>query len=236
MSKSILKALLTLVVISSATEFANAQNRMASQAAATQASRLRPKQLYLVQILVSPDVQNELGVGEEQKTGLEKMRYRLGAKMKDTQQKAFEGRAESSPEKRAEIMRDAQDEVGKIFEESDEMLDELLTPSQMRRLKEIHLQRLGIRALFQTWVREELGIDKSLGLKIDEMYSKGADEIRKEVAELSEKREYEKIRDYIVDENASLDKELLGLLSPIQRKKLENLKGKEFEFSNKQTS
>ncbi|QDT02384.1 hypothetical protein K227x_07600 [Rubripirellula lacrimiformis] len=199
-------------------------------AAAAKDQRLRPKRLYLLQLMMAPKIQQEITLEKDQEAAFEKMRAQLGERIKKHQQSAYESNREKDPKKREALRSKSAEQFQAVFEEGDEKLEEILFPSQMDRLKGIFLQQLGARALFQDWVVDELEISDSQSDKLQKVLDESSQSIKDEVSKLAEQNEHGRIREVIVKRNEEMGKDLLAILTKTQQNSLERLKGEAFEL------
>ncbi len=187
--------------------------------------RLRPKKLFLLQLMMSPIVQEEITLSEEQTSAFDELRTRLGGKMQELQKRMISSRRERDQEKRQDILEKANVEFESIFREGDELLEEILVPDQLSRLKGIYLQKAGPKAVMQEWVEDELEITDSQRKKMEQILETTEKEIKEEVAKLAEQQKRGKIRELIVRRNMKLGDDLTNVLTDDQRKKYDKLSG-----------
>ena len=187
--------------------------------------RLRPQQLFLLQLLMSPIVQQEISLDDEQTTALTDLRQQLGEKMKELQQRAIATRRERDEKKRQDALAKASEEFESIFREGDELLEEILVPNQLSRLKGIYLQKVGPKAFMQGWVEDELDISESQRKELQKVMEETEVAIKEEVAKLAEQQQHGKIREVIMTRNTKLGEDLTAVLTNDQRKKFDRLKG-----------
>jgi hypothetical protein len=169
------------------------------------------------------DVQKELGISVEQRSKLRE----LQDKMQEERRAQFENMRGGGPPD-PEAMR-------KMFTEmeakSNQALSEVLSPEQLKRLKELSLQRSGMRALMNPNVQKELGLSAGQIAKIDELQTKQRDAMQAVMEKMRNGEiEREELRDLFEKNNRIMDDELGKLLTDAQRAKLDEMKGKPFTF------
>lgn len=181
---------------------------------------------------MAPPIIETLELDAEQKAALDKMRLQLSEKMREPQRTAFAIRSEKSEEKRSKVLAECQDTINAAFDESDDLIEEVLDFEQLARLKGIYLQRLGFQALLQDWVRDELGMPEATRKKVDALFQEESEKVKKKVVEMAERQEHQQIREYIVEANKDLGEKLMGMLTADQKAKLDVMRGEIFDFSS----
>ena len=150
--------------------------------------------------VLNAQVQTELELSDEQKESLTKLSTEARANRPD-----FQALQNLSAEERTQKMAEFRDQAAARAVETNKKVNDILLPSQQERLKQISIQTQGPQAAASN---EDLA--KALGLT-DEQKQK----IKDIAAETLQKLIEEKV---------------LTVLTPDQQSKLEQLKGKKFEF------
>ena len=150
--------------------------------------------------VLNAQVQTELELSDEQKESLTKLSTEARANRPD-----FQALQNLSAEERTQKMAEFRDQAAARAVETNKKVNDILLPSQQERLKQIIIQTQGPQAAASN---EDLS--KALGLT-DEQKQK----IKDIAAETLQKLIEEKV---------------LTVLTPDQQSKLEQLKGKKFEF------
>lgn len=168
-------------------------------------------------LLRSDEVQAELEITEEQLADLQAM----GEEMRDEMRAKFEGMRDLPQEERRERFASMRDEMQSMQSEAEERMGDILLPHQVARLKEISLQQQirggGLQGTMRGPLAEELGITDE---QREQMTTK-AQELQEEM-----EQKIEELRN-----NAR--EELMGLLTPEQRSKLETMIGSDFEMQDR---
>jgi hypothetical protein len=102
--------------------------------------------------------------------------------------------------------------------------EKLLTPSQLKRFREISLQSHGISAMTDSIVTEELSLTKEQQMQVRSIQSKFARQL-KELPPGELEKQFLKLQDERMDE-------IIGLLSPEQRRKFDKMKGEPFDVKS----
>lgn len=167
-------------------------------------------------LLRSDQVRQELEVSDDQLADLEAM----GEELRDQMRSMFEGMRDLTPEERRERFQSMRDDMRDIQAQAEERVSEILLPHQVARLKEINLQqqvrRGGLSGALEGGLAEELGIGDD---QREQLLTK-AQELQRELQE-----KIEQLRN-------DAREELMDLLTPEQRSKLESMMGSEFQMDN----
>lgn len=170
------------------------------------------------------DVQRELGISEDQKTKLRELREKMQAE-RESQMESF--RTNGGPPDREAMMKAFRE----MEEKSTKALGEILTADQVKRLKELSLQRAGNRALMRPDVQKELGLTEDQVKKIEELQNK-QQEASRSIFEKVQNGEVDRseVRELMEKNNRIMDEELAKVLTEAQRAKLKEMSGKPFTF------
>jgi len=166
-----------------------------------------------VMLLGMDEVRKEVGTTDEQNKQIDEIQQDLRS--------GFQGFGDLSADERQKRM----DEMRKKGEEADAKLAKVLKPEQLDRLGQLRIQREGAAALARADVQAKLGLSKEQKDKIvkaqegarppaDFNFQNATDEDRTKLREAREKAEADTV----------------AALTPEQKKKFDEMKGKPFEF------
>lgn len=181
-------------------------------------------------------VQKELELVDEQKAELQK----IGQQMGDEIRKMFSGMQDLTREERLEKMRELREKLQEKAEEFRKKAYDELLPHQKKRLREIRVQMLGSGALSDKEVIEALGITKDQQKKLTAIGEEVSNKVREmfrglENLSREERRtKFRELREEMGKAREEGQKKALQVLTPPQRKKLEQLKGEKFELDRSQ--
>lgn len=168
-------------------------------------------------LLRSDAVQAELEITEEQLADLQAM----GEEMREKMRSKFEGMRDLPREERGETMANMREEMRAMQSEAEQRMGDILLPHQVARLKEINLQQQirggGLQRAMRGPLAEELGITEE---QQEQMATK-AQELQ---AEMEQK--IQQLRN-------EAREELMNMLTPEQRSKLETMIGSDFEMPSR---
>ncbi|QDS87835.1 hypothetical protein EC9_20180 [Rosistilla ulvae] len=146
-----------------------------------------------------------------------------------------------SEEERGEFMAKMQKEREAQMEESNAMLEQILLPPQLDRLREIAIQMTGINALFSDYVTTELKITDAQKSKLTEAQTASQAKMREKMQEMfagqgrggnqgGERPDRDAMRAQVEELRKSVEGDLLAVLSTEQQANFEKLKGEKFEL------
>ncbi|RMF36739.1 MAG: hypothetical protein D6753_18975, partial [Planctomycetota bacterium] len=126
-----------------------------------------------------------------------------------------------------------------LNQKAQDILDEVLDPTQLKRLKGLYVQRSGLRAVTNELIAQEIGLSEEGRKKVAESLQAAAQEAFGKMREMFQNRgeggfdreAMEKAREEM---QAALDKAIKEHLTSDQLAKLEALKGPKFEFPEPQ--
>lgn len=169
-------------------------------------------------LLQSQEVQQEIELVDEQQAELRQ----IGEEVRDQMRSLFAGMRDLDPEERRERFESLREDMADITSQVETRIQDVLLPHQYERLKEINLQQQirqqGMAGALSGGLAEELGISEEQREKL----TTRAQELQ---AEMQEK---------IVQLRQEAENELLQILTPDQRSKLESLRGKGFQMPEPQ--
>jgi hypothetical protein len=100
----------------------------------------------------------------------------------------------------------------------------------MRRLDEIYIQVLGVRALQDPEVSKKLGITTRQKERIEEVQTESRDKIRSQMESLFQSGDREQIREKMTEFRKESDNKVLAILTTGQKKTFEQMKGEPLEL------
>ena len=111
-----------------------------------------------------------------------------------------------------------------------EKLNEILLPHQMKRLDEIYVQVLGVRALQDPEVSKKLGITTRQKEQIEKVQNESRESIRSQMESLFQSGDREQIREKMTKFRKEADGKVLAVLTAGQKKTFEQMKGEPLEL------
>jgi len=111
-----------------------------------------------------------------------------------------------------------------------EKLNEILLPHQMKRLDEIYVQVLGVRALQDPEVSKKLGITTRQKEQIEKVQNESRESIRSQMESLFQSGDREQIREKMTEFRKESDNKVLAILTASQKKTFEQMKGEPLEL------
>lgn len=166
---------------------------------------------------------------------------RTEVKVSDEAYKAVEEAQQANREKMGNFREMSEDERTKLMAEmntqAQEMLDEVLEPAGMKRLMGLYVQQSGTRAVTNTLIAKEIGLDEAGIKKVTEATTKAGEEMRSKMEELrgaggqgQGEFDREKFTAMMQESQKKTDEAILAALTEDQKKALEALKGEKFTF------
>jgi Spy/CpxP family protein refolding chaperone len=213
-----------LVVVAVAVQTASAQDRgRRGGGFGRGASELR--------LLNSPQVQKELDLLDEQKKDIQKLIDDSRAQMRD----AFSGLRDLSREERREKFAEMREKMRSMNEKLQKELNEVLLPHQQDRLKQIALQLQGNQALSNPEVAAKLGLSDKQKDQLAQVQEEGREKMREMFTSAREAGgDREAMREKFAQMREDLDKQIEGVLTADQKRKLEEMRGEPFELDRSQ--
>ncbi len=183
-----------------------------------------------VGLLMNEKVREELDLSEDQVSQLrEAMREMMAG-----QREQFEALRELEPEQRREKFQELAE---KLRKKVDEKLGEVLSDSQLTRLKEIELQLAvrtqGFRVLMRPEIVEALGITDEQQEKLRQLNDTMREKMRgvfEDVRDLEPEQRREKIREAMQKLRQEAQEEVENLLSEEQEETLQKMMGEPVEL------
>lgn len=194
---------------------AGAQIASATSEAGTKAA-VAPPRLGPLELLGRPDIQKELDLLDEQLLQLHHLRLEVETARRDRLQKLLEQLRAGSIDRTASLNAIRQELAGTDQVVTDR-LTSILLPHQARRLAQIQLQQQLRQGGLQgaTWLAE-LAISAEQQAAIRQAAEASERELQRKAAET----------------RTALQREILKLLTPLQKQKLQDLVGKPFQFQD----
>ncbi|MBX3416078.1 MAG: hypothetical protein KF851_00625 [Pirellulaceae bacterium] len=174
-------------------------------------------------LLMNDRVREELDLVDSQVRELEELQQSMGEKMQELFRDMRGGGAGGDWREAMEGLRPKMEQITKDLEQD---IDEILTPDQRRRFKQLYNQTrirgfggsVGQGLLDNDEIKKELNITSSQEDKLKEEAAKAQEFVREETAKI-QKKAMERI---------------LGVLDADQRKKYQEMVGDEFDFGQNQ--
>ena len=178
-------------------------------------------------MLYNPQIQKEIEIVDDQKAELQKIQTEMSAKMSEAYQKMAIPQ-DADPEEQQKKYMEIYQSIGK---ETDERAQKILLPHQRKRLSQILLQMKLQQSGYGYGFAGAIGGDdvaKELGITDAQK-----EELRKKEEEVRAgmQKKYQEFYKKLQEEST---KELMSVLTPAQRKKLEELTGEKFEWQQAQ--
>lgn len=165
------------------------------------------------QLASLPDVQKELNMNDEQKTRVAEVNDQLRDDRREVLGTAFDNWSA------------AQQKMEALNNQASEKVNEVLEPTQRKRLQEIAIQQNGPRSIQDPEVAAELGLTDQQKAKLAEVVAENSKAFETGFGESSRDNWRERAGE-LADQ---ADLRLLEVLTPEQQTKLESLKGEPFE-------
>jgi Spy/CpxP family protein refolding chaperone len=182
-------------------------------------------------LLAMPAVQTELKITDAQKQPLEDFRSEL---QKDIQEAMsgfdFQGLQDLSQEERAKKMAEIRTKAEEITTKGDEKLAKILDESQMKRLKELRIQRAGAAAFAMPAVVAKLNLTDEQKAKITKIQEDARTQGRPQFNPDATQEERQAAFAKMQEARAKVLKDILATLDSDQTKTWTELTGKEFKF------
>jgi len=182
-------------------------------------------------LLAAPEVQKELNVTDEQKPKIEELRTEM---QKDFQAAMsgvdFQAIRDMSQEERTKAMADLRTKGEALNKQIDGKLEKILDEKQMKRLKELQIQREGAAAFTRPEVVTKLALTDDQKAKIkkiqDDARTQGRPTFNADATQEERQAAFAKMQ----ESRAKVLKDILAVLDGSQTKTWSELTGKEFKF------
>ena len=172
-------------------------------------------------MLMRQDVQNDLKLTADQKAKIEA----ISQKYREQMRSRMGGPGMGQGDWQARI-----DEMRKMMEAQDTEVNQVLTPQQQKRMKEIRLQLMGPAALLEQEVQKELGLTSQQVSKIEDLQRKASEanmSLFQKMRDGSVTRE--QVQQAMQNNQKALEAETMKVLTPEQQGKLKAMRGAEFK-------
>ncbi len=113
-------------------------------------------------------------------------------------------------------------------------ISKLVNKDQMGRLNQLVLQRQGVTALLGKKLQKELEVTEEQIKKMQAKNKELREELNEEIQAAREDRDFEAMRDAQTEYRKASKEAFMKILTDKQKKKLEEMMGKEFEFPRAQ--
>lgn len=174
------------------------------------------------------DVQKELGITVEQRSKLREMQEKMQSEMRARFQggPGQQGQPGGPPD-----MEEMRRTMRAQEEQSNKALGEVLSADQMKRLKELSVQRAGMRAVMSPDVQKELGLNAEQVKKVETLQTKQREAMQAVMEKArNQEIEFSEVRELMEKNGRIMDEELGKVLTDAQRGKLKEMGGKPFQF------
>jgi Spy/CpxP family protein refolding chaperone len=179
-----------------------------------------PGALGPAMLLASEDVRKDLKVTDEQAEKLKDIQQQMGAKGKEAFAEVQKLDESERQEKRLEIFR-------KLNEESTQAVAKILTPDQMKRLKQIQLQQQGAQALADPEVQKKLNLTDEQKEKVKTI----TEDSRKEMREITQaaQGDFQGVREKMQSLRKETNEKVMAVLTDEQKKSWKDMNGEPFK-------
>jgi Spy/CpxP family protein refolding chaperone len=174
-------------------------------------------------LLRMPEVQKELNMTQPQIDKLDGAQQTMQEAMREVFQGGFQ---QMSPEEREKAM-------AKMEELQTKTVASILDQTQMKRFRQLELQRMGASALMRPSVAKELGLTSEQKSKMQEVQAQQREQMRdlfqggfQQMSPEERQQAMQKIRENQEKANAAM----LNVLTPQQKTKWAEMTGKPFKF------
>jgi Spy/CpxP family protein refolding chaperone len=182
-----------------------------------------------VGLLRMPEVQKELNLSDEQTKEVDESLAQIGPGRGGFNFQELQNLSDEERQKRMEEMRAKAEEATKAAEEK---MNKILKPEQLARLKQLNLQRQGAMALSRPDVAKDLGLTQEQQDKLRDIQAStrqaggGGGRNFQDLSDEERQKLFTEMRER--QEKAQAD--MLAVLTPDQKTKFAELKGKDFTF------
>lgn len=178
---------------------------------------------YGIQLLLRSDVQADLKITDEQKTKIEAARPQRGQGRQGGGGGApgAPGAGGGQPDAATMAARRA---------EQEKVVNDILTPDQQKRLKEIAIQLAGTQAIVSPEVQKDLGFTEDQKKKITDLqktYQEASQSLREKMR--NQELDRQQAMEAFTKNTDTLKAELAKILTPEQSEKLKTLGGAPFK-------
>lgn len=173
----------------------------------------------LLTLLRDEKVREEVEVSEDVMKAIQEAQAPLREKMR--------GLRDMSEQERTALMKEMGDSA-------QDLMDEVLTPAQQKRLMGLLVQQNGVRSVMNSLVAKQIGLDEKGTKKVQDALQAFGEEMREKMTKVRESGDFSTMREQMGSMREDMEKKLGEALTKDQAKALEELKGEKFEFSENQ--
>jgi len=171
-------------------------------------------------LLRIPEVQQELKMTQPQIAKIDEAQQT----MREAMQEAFQGGFQNmTPEEREKAMAKVEDIQAKA-------VASILDQTQLKRFKELELQRMGPNAWFRPAVAKELGLTQEQLAKLRELRQKQMQEMRDMFQNAQTPEDRQKLFEQMRELNKKNQEAMVAVLTPAQKTKWTQMQGTPFKF------
>jgi Spy/CpxP family protein refolding chaperone len=173
-------------------------------------------------LLQRDDVQTDLALTGDQKSKLQTLLQNLQDKRREIMQEARDNGGD---------FNSVRDQLTKLQDGAEKQANEILTPAQQKRVKEIGIQVDGNRSILRAEIQKDLGITDEQKKKIADIQAKSQADMQAYFEGLRNSGSFDRdaIQAEMKKRNDKLSEELGKVLTAEQAKKLKEMGGKEFK-------
>jgi hypothetical protein len=182
-------------------------------------------------LLAMPEVQKELGVTDEQKPKVEEIRSGIQEEMQSARSGIdFQALQDMSQEERTAKMAELRTKTEEIGKQSNAKLEKVLDEKQMKRLKQLQLQREGAAAFARPAISTKLALTDDQKEKIKTIMEEARTQARGAFNPDASPEERQAALAKMQQSRAKSLKDILATLNKDQSASWTELTGKEFKF------
>src|SRR5581483_4560347 len=173
-------------------------------------------------LLQRDDVQTDLALTGDQKSKLQTLLQNLQDKRREMIQEARDNGGD---------FNSVREQMTKLQDGAEKQANEILTPAQQKRVKEIGIQVDGNRSILRADIQKDLGITDEQKKKIADIQAKSQADMQAYFEEMRNSGSFDRdaIQAEMKKRNDKLSEELGKVLTAEQAKKLKEMGGKEFK-------
>lgn len=194
-----------------------------------------------VNLVVMPEVvkhlQEEYGLDEEKAKEIQSIADAAMQEMQEERRALMGDFRNMSDEERQSAMEELREVSREILDDARNSIKKLLSEKQLERLQQLKLQRLGVRALEDGLIQDMLAFTDEQVAKVKEAIEAANEKRQAWMAEMREQFQSgaggfdrDAIREKMQAMQEEFENAMMSILTDQQKKQLEELKGKIFEF------
>jgi Spy/CpxP family protein refolding chaperone len=176
-------------------------------------------------LLNSATVQKDLDLVADQKAKIKEISDKADAARREL----FSGMRDLTQEERQAKFAESRKKMEEMGEKTNKEIEGVLLPDQLKRLKAIALQRMGVMALSDKTVQKDLKLTNDQTAKIKSI---GEDSMKKMGELFSSGLERDEMREKAQELRKAGEKQVMDVLTADQKTALEKMKGKELKIPN----